>query len=82
MLRVYRRGLPLMGSKAQFSWTMETSISEVAGTLTATGTKPRPQHEPGKRAFASSVPALRSLTVNSGLLPTGSQLLYSSPAAP
>lgn len=77
-----RTGDPVTSPKAQFVAFMETEISTPAGTLTATGTKPRPHDEPGKSAFATSVPASRSLIVNSGDLPTGSHTRYSSPAPP
>ena len=75
-------GLPVTSPKAQFVAFMDTEMSIPAGTLTATGTKPRPHVEPGKSAFASGVPNLRSLIVNSGDLPTGSHTRYSSPAPP
>lgn len=74
--------LPSTSPNAQVSAFMLTLISALAGTLTATGTNARPHEEPGNMAFASSVPALTSLMVNSGDLPTGSQTLYSSPARP
>lgn len=75
-------GLPVHSPKAQLSCCIVIEIRASAGTLTATGTKARPQVEPGKSALASSVPASRSRIVKVGDLPTGSQTLYSSPAAP
>ena len=76
-------GLPTTRPKAQLSWIMETSTSTLAGTLTVTGTNPRPQQFGGKTAFFSIwLPSTVYVIVNSGLLPSGSQSTYSSPPSP
>ena len=73
---------PTMSPKAQLKDSMLMVISALAGTLTATGTKPRPHEEPGNLASMSVSPVSLDLTTNVGDFPMGSHILYSSPALP
>ena len=73
------RGLATISPKAQLSKTISMWRSLLLfGTLTATGTRPRPQQLPGNLVSAINAPVARSTTVISGDLPTGFQFLYSS----
>jgi len=76
------RGVPWTRPKPQLSAFISTEISALAGTLTATGLKPKPQQLPGKRVYTSTSPLWRSRMVNSGLVPSGMKFEYSSPNAP
>ena len=76
------RGKPMIFPKANVLVVISTLIFKIEGTLTATGTKPRPQQDPGKMATCNNAPVLALLTVNSGDFPIGVQLKYSSPAFP
>lgn len=78
--RYSERGVPAISPNAQVSWVMETAIRAWFGTLTAAGTNPLPQHDPGKIAVAMTSPS--SLTSKVGDLPTGFQFRYSSPESP
>jgi hypothetical protein len=77
------RGEPTISPKAQLSNRISIEMFETLfGTLTATGTRPRPQQLPGNLASATILPVALSVTTISGDLPTGFQSLYSSLVAP
>jgi len=76
------RGLPVIFPKAHLSTSMLISSGVPAGTLTATGIKPRPQQVPGKYACAISRPVFLLRKVNCGDFPIGFHPMYSSPCLP
>lgn len=78
----YFLGVPSIFPKANVSAIISTLILAVDGTLTATGTKPRPQQDPGKIATSNTAPVSLSRILNSGDLPIGFQPTYCSPALP
>lgn len=80
--RSYSCSLPSTVPKAKVSAVISTLIFLSAGTLTATGVKPRPQHDPGRMATSSTAPVSASVILNSGDLPIGDQPTYRSPALP
>lgn len=77
------RGEPTISPKAQLSKRISIEMFRTLfGTLTATGTRPRPQQLPGNLASATILPVALSVTTINGDLPTGFQSLYSSLVAP
>lgn len=80
-----QRGAPRMSPKAQVDCSKRISTSDCecsAGTLTATGTKPEPHHDPGKTPETSSARFELSTITNFGDAPSGVQFTYCSPAPP
>gem|GEM_PF-4991610 len=76
------RGFPSTAPNAQLSAFMEIWILALPGTRTATGLKPKPQQFPGNWTSTSDLPVAASAIANTGLVPSGRNFEYSSPARP
>ena len=74
------RSLPEILPNAKVSMVISTLILKIEGTLTATGTYPRHQVDPGHTATRNNAPVPALITLYSGDFPCGVQLKYSSPA--